>query len=75
MKYTPRNGKFAGRESYGYKSISTFIESSIALIKEPEKLKEFDMILPTIQNTLNVTKILEAGRKSLDKKKTIFIKT
>lgn len=75
MKYTPRNGKFAGQGSYGYKSIEAFIESSLVLQKEPERLKELEKTLPTIQNTLNVTKILEAGRKSLDKKKTIFIES
>jgi len=66
MKYTPRDGKFAGQESYGYKSISTFIESSLNLVKDSSKLEEYNKVLPTIQNTLNVTKILEAGRTSLD---------
>jgi D-galacturonate reductase len=66
MKYTPRDGKFAGQGSYGYKSIATFIESSLELQKNRSKLEEYNKILPTIQNTLNVTKILEAGRISLD---------
>jgi len=73
MKYTPRDGKFTGQESYGYKSISTFIESSLALKNDASLLDKFNKILPTIQNTLNLTKILEAGRESLDQKKIIFI--
>jgi D-galacturonate reductase len=73
MKYTPRNGKFAGQEGYGYKSIFTFIEASLALQKDISLLNGFNQTLPTIQNTLNLTKILEAGRESLDNKKMIFI--
>ncbi|MEA3512142.1 MAG: Gfo/Idh/MocA family oxidoreductase, partial [Campylobacterota bacterium] len=63
MKYTPRDGKFAGQNGYGYKSIETFIKSSIQIKEDSSKLKEFNKTLPTIQNTLDVTKILEAGRK------------
>ncbi len=73
MKYTPRDGKFAGQDSYGYKSIYTFIKSSQELQKNPKKLQEFNKTLPTIQNTLNVTKILEAGRVSLDEKRVVEI--
>ena len=66
MKYTPREGKFAGQEGYGYKSISAFVEAASALGEDSSKLKTFNRTLPTIENTLNVTKILEAGRMSLD---------
>jgi D-galacturonate reductase len=71
MKYTPRDGKFAGQDAYGYKSIAIFIKSTIELDKDISKLKEFNKTLPTIQNTLNVTKILEAGRISLDEKRMV----
>lgn len=71
MKYTPRDGKFAGQESYGYKSIATFIKSSIELGNDQTKLTEYNKTLPTIQNTINVTKILEAGRISLDEKRVV----
>ena len=71
MKYTPKDGKFVGQDGYGYKSIATFIKSVNTLQKDTKKLKEYNKTLPTIQNTLNVTKILEAGRESLDKKKVI----
>jgi D-galacturonate reductase len=74
MKYTPRDGKFAGQESYGYKSIATFISSSIELSEDTTKLSEYNKTLPTIQNTLNVTKILEAGRISLDEKRSVELK-
>ena len=73
MKYTPRDGKFAGQESYGYKSIATFIESSQALQKDVSKLDVFNKILPTIQNTFNVTAILEAGRISIDEAKVVYL--
>jgi len=73
MKYTPRNGKFVGQEGYGYKSIETFIKSSLNLSQNPSLLKELNRTLPTIENTLNVTKILEAGRKSLDSKTVIYL--
>ncbi|RUM45367.1 MAG: gfo/Idh/MocA family oxidoreductase [Hydrogenimonas sp.] len=71
MKYTPRDGKFAGQEGYGYKSLATFVESALALRDNPSKLAEYNRILPTIQNTLTTTRILEAGRKSLDEKRVI----
>ncbi len=73
MKYTPRDGKFAGQESYGYKSIGTFIKSSIVLKEDGSKLEEFNTTLPTIQNTLNVTKILESGRISLDENRIVYL--
>jgi D-galacturonate reductase len=73
MKYTPRDGKFAGQESYGYKSIATFIEAGLELSVDNAKLSQYNKILPTIQNTFNVTKILEAGRISLDEKRIISL--
>ena len=73
MKYTPRDGRFRGQQGYGYRSIETFVLSADKLVQEPAKLAVFNKILPTIENTLNVTKILEAGRKSLDEGKVIFL--
>ncbi|MCH9812827.1 MAG: Gfo/Idh/MocA family oxidoreductase [Epsilonproteobacteria bacterium] len=75
MKYTPREGKFAGQESYGYKSIATFIEAAITLKQDPKKLTCFNEKLPTIANTQLVTQILEAGRESLDTQKVIYLQT
>jgi len=71
MKYTPRDGKFAGQEGYGYKSLATFVESALALRDNPSMLAEYNRTLPTIQNTLTTTRILEAGRRSLDEKRVI----
>ena len=71
MKYTPRDGEFAGQEGYGYKSLETFIKSTLTLRDNPSKLAEYNCTLPTIQNTFTTTRILEAGRKSLDEKRVI----
>jgi D-galacturonate reductase len=71
MKYTPRDGKFAGQEAYGYKSIFKFIEAVQMLNKDLQYLDTCNEVLPTIQNTLNVTKILEAGRISLDENRVV----
>jgi D-galacturonate reductase len=73
MKYTPRDGKFAGQESYGYKSIFTFIDSSIKINEDNNYLDECNRVLPTIQNTLETTAILEAGRISLDEKRKVIL--
>jgi D-galacturonate reductase len=73
MKYTPREGKFAGQQGYGYRSIETFVCSADELATEPAKLASFNKTLPTIENTLNVTKILETGRQSLDEGKVILM--
>jgi D-galacturonate reductase len=73
MKYTPRDGKFAGQEAYGYKSIFTFIDSVKTLASDETRLDEYNIDLPTIQNTLNVTKILESGRVSLDEKRVVTL--
>ena len=70
-KYTPRDGKFVGQDTYGYKSLETFVKSAYKVNENVESLKDFNTNLPTIKNTLLLTKILEAGRKSLDQKKKI----
>jgi len=65
MKYTPREGKFAGQSGYGYQSIEHFIKSAIALKNGQTTLEALNKTLPTIANTLQTTAILEAGYKSL----------
>ncbi len=69
MKYTPREGKFAGQNGYGYQSIEHFINATISLDKKITSLQELNKTLPTIENTLQTTAILEAGYKSLRSKK------
>lgn len=73
MKYTPRDGKFASQESYGYKSIFTFIDSAIKINEDRTYLQECNKKLPTIENTFNTTAILEAGRVSLDEKRKVIL--
>ena len=65
MKYTPREGKFAGQQGYGYQSIEHFIQAAQALQSKQTTLTELNHSLPTIENTLQTTAILEAGYKSL----------
>ncbi len=69
MKYTPREGKFAGQNGYGYKSIEHFIVSAATLKEQPIMIETFNKTLPTIANTLQTTAILEAGYRSLQSKK------
>lgn len=71
MKYTPREGKFAGQEGYGYKSIEHFIKAASSICEAPHLLEIYNQTLPTIQNTLTTTAILEAGRISLDENRVV----
>jgi D-galacturonate reductase len=70
-KYTPRDGKFVGQETYGYKSLETFVKSACEVNSDKTKLEDFNKTLSTITNTLMLTKILEAGRISLDEKRKV----
>jgi D-galacturonate reductase len=71
-KYTPRDGKFVGQETYGYKSLESFVQSAMKINNKEKSIQDFDNYLPTISNTLMLTKILEAGRVSLDEKRKIL---
>ncbi len=78
MKYTPDDqGRFVGQNGYGYKSFEVWLRAchdmnakQISLQDILEKKSavpsEYSSFLATIQSTLNVTAILEAGRRSLD---------
>jgi len=74
MKYTPRNGKFAGQNGYGYKSLEHFVINATKLSKKSENLETLNKMLPTIANTYLTTAILEAGYRSLREKKAISLK-
>ncbi len=52
---------------YGYKSFDSFVEAAKAINAGKNKASDFDNFLPTGQNTLLMTAILEAARISLDK--------
>jgi len=66
MKYTPDDGKFAGQQGYGYRSIEAFI-TAVASIQSGEKsARDYDHSLASIHTTYQTSAILDAGRKSLD---------
>eukprot|EP00238_Polyblepharides_amylifera_P009884 CAMPEP_0196584550 /NCGR_PEP_ID=MMETSP1081-20130531/47530_1 /TAXON_ID=36882 /ORGANISM="Pyramimonas amylifera, Strain CCMP720" /LENGTH=183 /DNA_ID=CAMNT_0041905787 /DNA_START=163 /DNA_END=714 /DNA_ORIENTATION=- len=69
MKYTPNStGHFAGQNGYGYQSLEQFVAAAEAInagTLTPEGCTR-QGILATIDSTLVVTAILEAGRMSLD---------
>ena len=67
MKYTPNTqGYFAGQAGYGYRSISAFVDAVCQIREGGAKPSDFQDRLATIQQTLTMTAILEAGRQSLD---------
>ena len=74
MKYTPRNGRFVGQDGYGYKSFELFVRAASQVnqgFAVPEDFEGFGPLnvegLAGIGGTLQVTAILEAGRRSLDR--------
>ncbi|MGC6424157.1 MAG: Gfo/Idh/MocA family protein [Lentimonas sp.] len=67
MKYRPSaDGEFVGHTGYGYLSIEAFIEAAESVNRGESKLEDWDSKLATARQTLPVTAILEAGRRSLD---------
>ena len=67
MKYTPdAKGRFAGQLSYGYRSIEAFVDAGLAIGAARAQPTDFGDLLATAQDTMLVTAILEAGRRSLD---------
>ena len=67
MKYTPdHQGFFAGQSGYGYRSIEDFLLAALSIRNKEAVPEDFDGKLATAPDTLLVTAILEAGRKSLE---------
>ena len=67
MKYTPGpNGEFAGNWGYGYRSIKAFVDAVLELRNGHAQPDDFSNRLALASDTLFVTAILQAGRKSLD---------
>lgn len=67
MKYEPSSdGRFVGHSGYGYQSIETFVRSATLMRSGEVTLSDAAVDLATIDSTLLVTAILEAGRRSLD---------
>ena len=67
MKYEPNaKGEFAGQDGYGYRSLAAFIEAANAIRAGHNTADDYHGQLATATDTLTVTAILEAGRRSLD---------
>ncbi|MEM0964570.1 MAG: Gfo/Idh/MocA family oxidoreductase [Verrucomicrobiota bacterium] len=67
MKYRPSaDGDFVGHTGYGYLSIEAFVEAASSVNVGESKITDWDSRLATARQTLAVTAILEAGRRSLD---------
>jgi D-galacturonate reductase len=67
MKYTPdAQGYFSGQSGYGYRSIEAFVDAVAQIRGRLAKPEEFRGGLATVDDTVLVTAILEAGRRSLD---------
>jgi D-galacturonate reductase len=76
MKYTPsESGHFDGQRGYGYISIEKFTDAARSVNAGVSKPSDYDKHgLPTIENTVLTTAILNAGRMSLDEKRPVDIK-
>jgi D-galacturonate reductase len=67
MKYTPdAQGYFSGQSGYGYRSIEAFIDAVEQVRLGVATPADFRGGLATVDDTILVTAILEAGRRSLD---------
>ena len=67
MKYEPdAAGFFAGQNGYGYRSIADFVAAAVAIKSGSKSACDYRGELATIDDTIWVTAILEAGRRSLD---------
>ncbi|CEM12189.1 unnamed protein product [Vitrella brassicaformis CCMP3155] len=67
MKYTRDSaGYYAGQRGYGYLSIETWVNACRDLNHGKKTLEECHATLPTLETTLELTALLEAGRRSLD---------
>ena len=73
MKYTPTDGEFSGQNGYGYKSFEYFIDAVTRINNGTATVKDFDYSLASLATTFQTTAILEAGRRSLDEKRTVNI--
>lgn len=67
MKYTPdAHGYFSGQSGYGYRSIEAFVDAASQVREGSAIPDDFRGCLATVDDTVLVTAILEAGRRSLD---------
>lgn len=75
MRYAPdEDGNFNGQTGYGYISLEKFVDGCRAVNEGKAKPEDLDAKgLPTLQNTIATTAILEAGRRSIDEGREIGI--
>ncbi|KAI0801698.1 hypothetical protein GGR55DRAFT_667576 [Xylaria sp. FL0064] len=75
MKYAPdEEGNFNGQSGYGYVSFEKFVDGCRAINSGSLKPADLDARgLPTLNNTIATTAILEAGRRSIDENREIKI--
>lgn len=66
MKYTPSDGKFAGQQGYGYRSLEAFVDAAIEVNRGNRTANDLRDSLALAADTMRTTAILEAGRLSLD---------
>jgi D-galacturonate reductase len=67
MKYTPdAQGYFSGQSGYGYRSIEAFVDAVSQVRSGSATPEDFRGGLATVEDTVLVTAILEAGRRSLN---------
>ena len=75
MKYTPdADGYFDGASGYGYRSLQAFYEACTRINSGQRDAHSYTGKLPTIHDTVATTAILEAGRISLDERRSVGIK-
>ncbi|KAJ3126157.1 hypothetical protein HK100_010416 [Physocladia obscura] len=67
LRYQPDPlGRYAGQNTYGHISFERWVDAVLGVNSGDYSPSDFEASLPTVKSTLVVTKILEAGRKSLD---------
>lgn len=66
-------GRYVGQSCYGYVSFERFVDAANEINQGKAKPEDFNTELPTGIATVQVTAILEAGRKSLDEGRAVSI--
>ena len=77
MRYAPdEDGNFNGQTGYGYISMEKFVDGCRAVNAKTLTPKDLDNKgLPTLNNTIATTAILEAGRRSIDENREVRIES
>ncbi|KAH6565772.1 hypothetical protein BASA50_003373 [Batrachochytrium salamandrivorans] len=68
MRYTPdAHGYYCGQQGYGHQSIEAWADACLAIKQGKSTSADFVGQLSTLEDTLTVTAVLEAGHKSLQR--------